>query len=95
MSDHTPTPWVDAEWCNKHDGWHVQNEDGGTYILLSSPNSEDVPFILRACSAHEALIEALERIRKHVGYNGRTMREETVEKWCVEALRLARGEVTQ
>jgi len=64
-------------WCHKHDGYHVQNLDGGTHLLVSSDNSSDVEFIH---AANPVVVAELLR-----GYRREAVLAAMLREWAEEA----------
>lgn len=58
---HTPTPWT----CRKdHHTWSLNDEHEVAIATMDGNNDkEDAQLIVRACNAHDELVEALEKIR--------------------------------
>lgn len=89
---HTPTPW--SEFAESGDWWIQQcdaegNPAGATVVTNANDMSAaDMGFIITACNAHEALVEALQAIEAHHVEESRiTNRPET---WST-TLRLCRA----
>jgi hypothetical protein len=61
---HTPTPWDYYE----NDGEPAIVTNDGTWrgTVAKVELSEDAAFIVRACNAHDALVEALEMARSRI-----------------------------
>lgn len=63
MDKHTPTPWIlDGDWILK---------DDDTPVAAAHVNAEaNAAYIVRACNAHERLVEALKEARDLLALNG-------------------------
>ena len=92
--NHTPTPWG----TKSRSGWDTGNAavwSGPTLVAQCGRQGTpeqlaNAAFIVRACNAHEALVEALERLMRYES-------EDRPELWdsylqATSALKLARGE---
>jgi len=100
---HTPTPWkitstpdqvraigIDAS------NWFEIGDDEGTICSargrFEGINGANASFIVSACNAHDALVEALEFIVRQVK-TGKVLERDACITAAVDALKLARGEV--
>lgn len=96
MTKHTPTPWrrdigkADKavlmkmiEAGNLFEGVFAEEQ----CVALCGDNGADSAFIVRACNAHDALVEALKAML--LEYGGMYDEARKVEKQAVEALKLA------
>lgn len=70
MIKHAPTPWFVVEEASWRDGLTIATDpEGREAVAITTRGFEDGPsranaaFIVRACNAHEALVEALKLIR--------------------------------
>lgn len=79
---HTPLPWKQN---------NVGDVVSGKTVILETYDNQDeanAAFIVRACNAHYALIEALEGLLKEMNGYG----DEEHEAKAIAALKLAKGE---
>lgn len=60
--EHTPTPWRHRAVSGGWDG--VVAETGEEICRLSYNNPSNADFIATACNCHEALVSALERVKR-------------------------------
>jgi len=68
-TQHTPTPWQHGEGICEHKIYSITrpelDEIARCYGDSAKEAHDNAAFIVRACNAHEGLIEALERIAWH------------------------------
>jgi len=98
---HTPTPW-------KSSGPHIlaRIDQTSDVVLAKTFSNGTAAFIVRACNAHDALVEAASeylKVRpafrfKPIGCDGSAARRDqedqiAAEDKLIKALKLARGEV--
>lgn len=92
-TEYTPTSWIARPEDRKlPEGWHIVRNSANDYVGRF-PKAEALQ-IIRAVNAHDALVEALERLRACPDVNEDMLSPETI-KACDDAddaLRLARGE---
>ena len=60
--------WGDElEWCGKHGGYHLRNEDGGIAVVTKI---EDAQTLARLLNAAQALAEAAQVVDRADGVTG-------------------------
>lgn len=57
MSEHTPTPWY-----KDPDLPQAVTDDHNPRVIATCQQSIDAAFIVRACNAHDALVEACKKV---------------------------------
>ena len=105
MTEHTPTPWRLAEQTQRAEDQvcthKIRTLDGDDYysgLVAEADLESDAAFIVRACNAHDALVEALTDARKRLHSAALITGTDpefalaSVEKQDA-ALKLARGDV--
>ena len=90
-SEHTPTPWRRSPRCVES---ILTDEESPLVVAFVNINKEaNAEFIVRACNAHDALVEALREIQTLAAYmqsdqTGRKLLEKIGGK-CQSALKAA------
>lgn len=98
---HTPTPYKLDHYCKTS---ITDTSEEGTIASCSSPtigfkdesiNEANAAFIVRACNAHEELVQVLEDLLKaeDVDFNDTNIHPSSINGRAIRALAKAKGEV--